>query len=154
MRFFVGIGVFFWGTVVTLIILSMTGNSPDSFYDIFVPWLFAGIAIMFLPKVVGKVAYILCGVALTGSLLATGVGLVINAVEYFQKERVSECSESSPCLPQVPDTSDLIDAETPSGDNNSFPGYHGVEGHYRDGQYIEPYIRSNPDGDPSNNLSN
>jgi hypothetical protein len=40
-----------------------------------------------------------------------------------------------------------------SGNTDSGPGIHNVDGYYRsDGTYVRPYIRSNPDGDPTNNL--
>ena len=42
----------------------------------------------------------------------------------------------------------------PGVDSNSNPGYHSVDGYYRsDATYVDSYIRSNPDGDTSNNLN-
>ncbi|MCA1058125.1 hypothetical protein LCL96_04230 [Rossellomorea aquimaris] len=42
----------------------------------------------------------------------------------------------------------------PGADSNNNPGTHQVDGYYRsDGTYVEPYIRSNPDGNPYNNLN-
>ncbi|MFJ5718149.1 hypothetical protein [Neobacillus sp. NPDC093127] len=42
----------------------------------------------------------------------------------------------------------------PAVENNENPGYHQVKGYYRkDGTYVRPYIRSNPDGNPNNNLN-
>lgn len=37
--------------------------------------------------------------------------------------------------------------------SNSSPGYHNVKGYWRGGTYVDPYIRSNPDGNPNNNLN-
>ncbi|MCK2000836.1 hypothetical protein MZM54_05460 [[Brevibacterium] frigoritolerans] len=38
--------------------------------------------------------------------------------------------------------------------SESSPGYHSVDGYYRsDGTYVEPHIRSNPDGILSNNIN-
>lgn len=39
-------------------------------------------------------------------------------------------------------------------DGGGSPGYHNVDGYYRsDGTYVSPHIRSNPDGNPNNNLN-
>lgn len=47
--------------------------------------------------------------------------------------------------------------DAPSSGTNSYttsPGVHYVEGYYRkDGTYVRPHIRSNPDGNPYNNLN-
>ncbi|MGF3105757.1 hypothetical protein [Rossellomorea sp. DUT-2] len=42
----------------------------------------------------------------------------------------------------------------PGADHNSNPGTHQVDGYYKsNGTYVEPYLRSNPDGNPHNNLN-
>jgi hypothetical protein len=42
----------------------------------------------------------------------------------------------------------------PGAESDNGPGYHEVNGYYRsDGTYVEPYIRSNPDGNPYNNIN-
>ncbi|WP_226619880.1 DUF3892 domain-containing protein [Cytobacillus firmus] len=56
------------------------------------------------------------------------------------------------CIVMENGQSNCTDVEGGPGDYNN-PGVHDVEGHYRGGTYIEPYIRSNPDGDISNNLN-
>ncbi len=53
----------------------------------------------------------------------------------------------------VPDYDEGFDVPGNNNSNNN-PGYHNVDGYYRsDGTYVEPYIRSNPDGNPSNNIN-
>lgn len=62
-----------------------------------------------------------------------------------------ECEEESPDYDYSDDSTDSIG---PGADNNSGPGYHNVDGYYRsDGTYVQPYIRSNPDGNPYNNIN-
>ncbi|OAS85222.1 MULTISPECIES: hypothetical protein [Metabacillus] len=56
------------------------------------------------------------------------------------------------CIVMENGQSNCTDVEGGPGDYNN-PGIHEVEGHFRGGSYIEPYIRSNPDGDTSNNLN-
>lgn len=41
----------------------------------------------------------------------------------------------------------------PGDSGSGSPGYHSVDGYYRsDGSYVNGYIRSNPDGNPYNNI--
>lgn len=54
-----------------------------------------------------------------------------------------------------PKGDDSIDygPEQSETDSNEHPGYHQVDGHYRGGTYVDSYMRSNPDGDTSNNIN-
>ncbi|AZJ24018.1 hypothetical protein CT694_31330 (plasmid) [Bacillus wiedmannii bv. thuringiensis] len=63
------------------------------------------------------------------------------------------CSTDSDCLRKYGDDSNEEDDYPEDNGGKSSPGIHSLDGYYRkDGTYVEPYIRSNPDGDPSNNL--
>ncbi|WP_051591032.1 hypothetical protein [Bacillus sp. UNC438CL73TsuS30] len=67
---------------------------------------------------------------------------------------IVECNpnENPDCIEEAPlDASDIYGpGEEPVNGN---PGYHSVEGYYRsDGTHVNGYIRSNPDGNPNNNL--
>lgn len=150
-RLVMGMSIFVYGTLVTCIVLSMAGFQPDSFYDVFVPWLVLGFVLMAAPKRIGGIVLALCHVTMVGSLFVGAYFLSLNVIAYFQEEPDSICSYD--CPQPIPDTSDLIDLETHTGDNNNSPGTHSVDGHYRGGTYVEPYMRSNPDGDPNNNLN-
>lgn len=151
LRFVVALVVFVLGTVVTAIVLSMAGYQPDSFYDVFVPWLMIAFFLLFLPSIVGMALLSLCALGMAGAVVMTFFGVGMNIIDYFQQEPERACSYD--CPQQIPDTSDDIDFTTPTGDNNHSPGTHNVDGHYRGGTYVEPYMRSNPDGDTSNNLN-
>lgn len=60
--------------------------------------------------------------------------------------------DEKPCRDRQKDYGDYDNVEP--YENDEHPGYHQVDGYYRsDGTYVEPYIRSNPDGVLSNNLS-
>lgn len=97
-------------------------------------------------EVVGK------GIASLGCLgFIVGIGSVV----YMFVEAQIQLNEPQPYCPaceqeQMEDSRDYPDE--PSGDSS--PGYHSVDGYYRsDGTYVQPYIRSNPDGNSSNNIN-
>lgn len=150
-RFFLSIVVIIYGTLISAIVLSLASIQPETFLDVLVPWLCIGFLLLMLPKRVGGAILVLCHVAMVGSIMVGVYFVGANVVAYFQEEPDKVCSYD--CDQPIPDTSDLIDSVTPTGDNNHSPGTHNVEGHFRGGTYIAPYTRSNPDGDPTNNLN-
>lgn len=151
MKFFIGFFVFVYGTLVTAIVMGLASYQPPSFVHVVFPWFFVGGFVMLLPKKIGGYILAVCHITMVGSLLVGMFFVSVNVVDYFNEVPEKECNFD--CPQPLPDTSDLIVSVTPTGDNNYSPGYHGVSGHYRGGQYIQPYIRSNPDGNPYNNLN-
>lgn len=151
MKFILGMMVFVYGTFVTAVVLSLSGRMPESFLSVLLPWLVIGFFLMGAPKKLSGAMLLLCHVAMMGSLMVGIYFVGENVVAYFQKEPETACNYD--CFDQIPDTSDDIDFTTPTGDNNHSPGTHSVEGHYRNGSYVEPYIRSNPDGILTNNIN-
>ncbi len=88
-------------------------------------------------------------------LIGIGTG-VVNLFSSPEDTR-AKCTTDSDCLRKFGDLESedyyLDDDDSPGGSGNSNPGIHSVDGYYRgDGTYVKPHIRSNPDGDPSNNL--
>ena len=150
MKIFIAICVFVYGTLVTSIILFLAGIQPDSFSAIFAPWLLISFLLMGTPKKVGGAILMLCHVAMVGSFF---VGMFVageNLIAHLNEES-DYCNPQCPVA--IPDTSDDIDLNSPSGDNNYSPGHHSVNGYFRGGTYVQPHIRSNPDGNLYNNLN-
>ncbi|WP_462410417.1 hypothetical protein [Neobacillus sp. Marseille-QA0830] len=91
-----------------------------------------------------------------GVVITYGVRAFIHTVEESQKEKHPPCYYTYNCSEPAPRDDGYYDASVPSGDNNNYgdsPGYHHVDGYYRsDGTHVNGYIRSNPDGNPNNNL--
>lgn len=151
MRFIVSFCVFICGMLITAIVMSVMDKTPDTFYEISVPWAVIAVVLYHLPKKTHGFLLLLCYFSMA-SLVYAGIFILGgNVIDYFNQEPDKVCSYD--CPQPIPDTSDLNDLVTPTGDNNHSPGTHNVDGHYRGGTYVEPYIRSNPDGDPSNNIN-
>lgn len=73
--------------------------------------------------------------------------------QYFNEKKQMNCTTDSDCARKYGDDSYEEDDYPEDNGGKSGPGIHSVDGYYRkDGTYVEPHIRSNPDGDPSNNL--
>lgn len=71
-------------------------------------------------------------------------GLIVGVV----KDDLNDHKES-----YYDDTPDNWGPGYDSGDSN--PGYHEVDGYYNsNGTYVEPYLRTNPDGYEGNNFNN
>ncbi|MGE6401889.1 hypothetical protein [Bacillus cereus] len=98
--------------------------------------------------------------------LGIGTGLVkLSSPSNDTKPTDMQCTTDSDCASKYgdypPDGEYQPDDDRPDDDydyspdepGNSNPGTHSVNGYYRgDGTYVKPHIRSNPDGDRSNNL--
>jgi hypothetical protein len=110
-----------------------------------VPGYFMGLASLFTDK-----EEILDKATGAGCLSVLAVGVIILLFSLFPF-RINFEPEPD-CIIMPNGQSNCTDG--PEGiENNNAPGLHDVKGHYRGGTYIEPYIRSNPDGDPTNNLN-
>jgi hypothetical protein len=124
--------VIFWVVVISIVLIRFRKNKFVSMFN------------KALPYILGA---------------AFWIGIFVGAAYSFHDlyktltHQEEGCPRGNNCGPNAPDSSDLIDLETGGSSNSDEPGYHDVQGYYRkDGRHVDSYIRSNPDGNPNNNL--
>lgn len=83
-----------------------------------------------------------------GIVLATFL-FVLNVIGFFVGEFKEEMENPSEPFSESYDPFDSY------SDTDSNPGYHEVDGYYNsNGTYVEPHLRTNPDGYEGNNFNN